>query len=340
MVNTHIKIAIPIVVAFFISFGTQGQNNTIDDTTMTEIRDNTGQTAQHTKKGSYEYATIFISSFAFLTAVVTLYYTVFTYKSQRETQKNTTPVMTKNNQIETLYDISIRLLENYEKSLAIRVCLSKYTNNKLVSPLNLISQIIPTDEIRPELFYGASKEVQSSYISQIIQNSPYMAISEIKEEIKAYNRYLEIIAGELANPSIDIKYKKNVFDNGVLYKPIKIIYKICDAVNNIYGDKYDIRINLVESAIVNGLLLTSTDTLNGIKVEHLNNRYIQLINEYNSKADWESIFDKKFYFKEKFANKDIDLQKFMTNMALKPLYYLADVNDNYKIYLIPVNTNK
>lgn len=340
-INTYIKITSPLVVAFLITFGIKGQSHVIDNT-MTEIRDNTGQTAQHTKKGSYEYATIFISSFAFLTAVVTLYYTVYTYISQRETQKNTTPAITKLNQIETLYDIATRLLDNYEKSLAIRVCLSKYAKNKLVSPLNLVSQIIPTDEIHLELFYGDgdSKEVKNSYISQIERNSPYMVISEIKEEIKIYNRYLEIIANELVNPSFDIKYKKSVFDNCVLYKPIDILYKICNAVNNIYGDKYDIRVHFVEFAVVNGLFLTCTDVNNGIKTKHLNGKYIQLINEYNSKANWGSIFDEKFDFKEKIAYKDIDLQKFMTNMALKALYYLADVNENCKIYLIPFKINK
>ena len=59
------------------------------DTTFHAIKENTEKTAQHTEKGGYEYLTLAVSLLAFLTAGITLYYTIKTFQSQKKTEFNT-----------------------------------------------------------------------------------------------------------------------------------------------------------------------------------------------------------------------------------------------------------
>lgn len=70
-------------------FAQKPQKPQMPDKTMNDIKINTQKTAQHTEKGSYEIVTLVISLSAFITAGITLYYSVKTYRSQKQTELNT-----------------------------------------------------------------------------------------------------------------------------------------------------------------------------------------------------------------------------------------------------------
>lgn len=298
-----------------------------EDTTMSKISVNTELTAQHTKKGCYEY---FAIAFSFLAMA----FGIATYISQRKTQKNTQPIFTKKNQLETMCDIADKLLENYVKSIAIRIKLLESIDGKYVAPVNLVSQMISSDGIHLELFYSDIRKKIS--IPDIDEKSIYGNIARIKEEIEHYNKNLDIIAKELSDPTVDIDYKVFLFDSKVLSKPLEILILIKEFIDDVYRNDCDLRkrINKKVMFMKDILICTDVDAEKRLTEEELKEEYIELINEV---LDDNLYLWINFFENEKKVSGSDELKAFLMNISILVLYYLSDKNDKFKILMLSYN---
>lgn len=298
-----------------------------EDTTMSKISVNTELTAQHTKKGCYEY---FAIAFSFLAMA----FGIATYISQRKTQKNTQPIFTKKNQLETMCDIADKLLENYVKSIAIRIKLLESIDGKYVAPVNLVSQMISSDGIHLELFYSDIRKKIS--IPDIDEKSIYGNIARIKEEIEHYNKNLDIIAKELSDPTVDIDYKVFLFDSKVLSKPLEILILIKEFIDDVYRNDCDLRkrINKKVMFMKDILICTDVDAEKRLTEEELKEEYIELINEV---LDDNLYLWINFFENEKKVSGSDELKAFLMNISIWVLYYLSDKNDKFKILMRSYN---
>lgn len=209
---------------------------------LAQIRDNTKETADNTKKGGYETLTIILSVLAFVIAIVTMFYTIRTYRSQKETQKNTTPLFTKEKQHEVLMALSERLLENYLEICVARIKMEKSKNN-IPSELVFSAFHIDSSELHLELFYNESydKEVVFMY-----RSTEYAMMSYLKSLIDQYNNWCQIINTHIMQKSLDYDILKQEVDFRIIRKLLNIIEHLSVASNKIFKDKIEIRNHLVK----------------------------------------------------------------------------------------------
>lgn len=289
---------------------------------MNEIRNNTEQTAKHTKKGEYEYLAIMISLLALIVALWTFYYTKKTYKSQEATATNTIPKFTKQNQRDSFHAIADKLLENYIKSLAIRIILLKSENNRYVAPVNFVSQLVSLEGIHLESFYSDKKE--DRYYERNIYG--------LKEELLIYNRNLDLVAKELSDPALDFTYKMSLFDTMIFFKPIEILTLMKNCRKDSYENTYDLEERIFERVMFMKDILTGKDvsTEKRLTDDDLDEEYIELINEMLDK----NLYLWRFFFenKEDISSND-ELKAFLMNISIGVLYYLSDKNDKFKILM-------
>lgn len=297
------------------------------DKMMQAISNNTLETALHTEKGFYEYIAIGISLLAFLTAIITLYYSIKTYRSQKQTEKNTNPTVTRQNQLEILYCIVDKIIDNMAKSIAIVVRLSLSENKTYIYGGDIISQRVPLTDFHLEPFYGTNKD-----FSQInfIEHSKFGKMSELKEALSQYNENLERVSLTLKDRNLSLLFKKDFFISSILKKQVKLLHEIVDTVDNVFSDEFyvDIRDEIVKYPHLKGLLLTCRDANTGFKAEHIKEEYLDIINECIANLDLESLFD-GYSFSTK------DEEEPWKYLALEALYYLSDVNSNFKVLTIP-----
>lgn len=297
------------------------------DKMVQAISNNTLETALHTEKGFYEYIAIGISLLAFLTAIITLYYSIKTYRSQKQTEENTNPTITKQNQLEILYCIVDKIIDNIPKSIAIVVRLSLSDNKAYVYDGDIISQRIPLADFHLEPFYGTNKD-----FSQVnfIERSKFGKLSELKEALSQYNENLERINLILKDKRFSLSFKKDFFVSSVLKKQIKLLYEIVDTVDNVFRDEFDIDIRdeIVKYPHLKGLLLTCRDANTGLKAEHIKDEYLDIINDCIANLDFEGLL-------EGYSFSSKDEEEPWKCLALETLYYLSDVNSNFKILMIP-----
>lgn len=302
-----------------------------EDTTMSKISVNTELTAQHTKKGCYEY---FAIAFSFLA----MSFGIATYISQRKTQKNTQPIFTKKNQLETMCDIADKLLENYVKSIAIRIKLLESIGGKYVAPVNLVSQMISSDGIHLELFYRDTTKKIS--IPDIDEKSFYGKIATIKDELERYNKNLEIVAKELSDPTVDIDYKVFLFDNNVSSKHLEILILIKDFIDDVYRNDYDLRKRIDKKVTFMKDLLTCRDIEEKKRLteEDLNGNYIELINKILILNENKNLYLwVKFFNNKEYISDSDKLKVFLMNISIWVLYCLSDKNDKFKILMRSYN---
>lgn len=297
------------------------------DKMMQAISNNTFETALHTEKGFYDYIAIGISLLAFLTAIVTLYYSIKTYRSQKQTEKNTNPTITKQNQLEILYCLVDKIIDNIAKTIAIVVRLSLSDNKAYIYDGDIVSQRIPLADFHLEPFYGTSKD-----FSQVnfIERSKFGKMSELKEALSQYNENLERISLILKDKSFSLSFKKDFLVSSVLKKQTKLLYEIVSTVNYVFRDDFDIDIRdeIVRYPHLKGLLLTCRDANTGLKTEHVKDEYLDIINDCIANLDFEELF-------EGYSFSTKDEEEPWKYLALETLYYLSDINSNFKITMIP-----
>ena len=92
--------------------------------TMAQIEQNTGQTADNTTKGTFDYAAIIISIIALIVASVTLYYSWRTKELQEKTERNTRRISLKHERT-TLRQMSWKLLKAYNNLITIEAIINE-----------------------------------------------------------------------------------------------------------------------------------------------------------------------------------------------------------------------
>ena len=108
------------------------------------------------------------------------------------------------------------------------------------------------------------------------------------------------------------------------------MYEIVNTVDNVFRDEFDIDIRdeIVKYPHLKGLLLTCRDANTGLKAEHIKDEYLDIINDCIANLDFEGLL-------EGYSFSSKDEEEPWKCLALETLYYLSDVNSNFKILMIP-----
>ena len=201
-----------------------------DPKTMTQINDNTRKTAVNTEKDNYYYLSVIISVMAFVTAIVTLYYTF-------RTARNTTPVFTKEKQYEVLVTMCQRIINEYIKGQAFCEIVLDKPNSFIYSEYSEYDypkRQISESEIHLECFY--EKEIKKDLFFASGQTA-YSDISEIKDEIRNYNRGLELMSKRINDGSINYDDKIGDICSLITFPLIRLLSSIISFTQKYYNSR-------------------------------------------------------------------------------------------------------
>lgn len=205
--------------------------------------------------------------------------------------------------------------------------LSLSDNKAYIYDGDIVSQRIPLADFHLEPFYGTNKD-----FSQVnfIERSKFGKMSELKEVLSQYNENLERVSLILKDKSFSLSFKKDFLVSSVLKKQTKLLYEIVSTVNYVFRDDFDIDIRdeIVRYPHLKGLLLTCRDANTGLKTEHVKDEYLDIINDCIANLDFEELF-------EGYSFSTKDEEEPWKYLALETLYYLSDINSNFKIIMIP-----
>ena len=190
-----------LIVLFVISQCFLISISQTSESTMDAIKENTHMTAEHTEKGSYEYVTLAISLFAFFIAIASLYYVVKTYRSQKQTERNTA-LWNLRDERRVLQKLCIHAIDSFAKLLTIErfiVTKSQYPTETLfhdmlfdVNSLHT-SMYISDNDARDKLYELADcvnnlNQALNSTILYFVNHHDFIS-SEKGEVFEAYSIY-------------------------------------------------------------------------------------------------------------------------------------------------------
>lgn len=239
MITSFFRYIVIIVLFAFFPINIVGQS--ANKNTMIDIKNNTEITAQNTTKGSYEFATIAIASFAFLTAIITLCYTIRTYYSQKQTQKNTAPLISKDTQFLVFQNICGILVNNYFNSVLFKYVLVNNKNYIHISDLDLISFKIPLEEVHLELFYGPIFKLINTDNIKLVDFSNKDSVFVVKNRLKDYNGYCSIIGSHFQTSSQNKKNLIKEIDKYLIVESLDLISHIRRCLLNLYDHNHNIK---------------------------------------------------------------------------------------------------
>lgn len=233
-----------------------------DSNELAQIRQNTEDTAKHTKKDGFDICGIIISFLAFITAGITLFYAYRTYKSQKQTQKNTTPLFTKDRQYEVLCSIAHTLIDIYIEAgvVKVKIGINDETNKekksnftKIPSEMLFPSQFIDSNELHLELFYenrekviSTSNKTNKNSKITMFDSSDYLLISTLKSMIDGYNNVRKILTQQVLEQNVDYRVLIEEYDASVIRQIPLILKQIQRVTEKSFSDKEDIRNQIVK----------------------------------------------------------------------------------------------
>lgn len=269
----------------------------------------------------WDWIAVIVSFCSFVIAVMSYVIARSTLKSQRQTEKNTMPIITKERQYEVFKSIENQILSNYIYALAIILIMDDESSGYSYSPLKLLYSKINTSEIHLELFYDTKS--YDSMMSNLSFQSPYMHLYKFRSSLESYNQTLTIIGEHTMNPQIDNKIIMREVDDFVLDKSLELLCDLSDCVFNLYNKKADIR-----NGIVNDLIIFYKEKFDILKINYLDNFLYEdeidmLRKHYINKKKWVALFDK------------YDFKKYDTNLE-----QLIDVLINAAVHLSSKEVNE
>lgn len=250
------KIMLQKDASSFSFLGEQKKTIRYDDGAIIQIKQNTKETARNTKKGGYEVLTVVVSAFALIVALITLYFSRKTFKSQKITQQNTTPIFTKDKQFEVLSSIAKSLLDNLFEAGATKLKIQNSTNNSIPSELLYLNKHIDSSELHLELFYDNKEEFDINpesnvHITQLLVPSSYTRMSNLKNSIDSYNNRCSNFSKQIQEKSIDIEDIKKEYDYYILRNIIELLALTAEVAKHIYPDKKnDIKTQIIQYVYV------------------------------------------------------------------------------------------
>lgn len=155
---------------------------------ISEIRNNTKETAKNTKKDWHDNLGIVLSALAFITAGITLIFTVRTYKSQKKTQRNTIPKANKKIQRYLLNNLIIRLFDGHMQLTALWYLLNEKEYHYYPSEQILRKTKLPSDTIFTYLFYTEDDEKEKNIDKNQVD---YRTVQGFSEKLDDYNMSIE-----------------------------------------------------------------------------------------------------------------------------------------------------
>lgn len=216
--------------------------------TMTQIKMNTKETADNTKKGGYEILTIVISSLAFLTAFVTLLITRLTYKSQEQTRRNTTPIFTKDRQYEVLISIAETLIDQIFHAYVIKYNFIRNNVSSIPSGIVFDPIYIDSSELHLELFYDEKGNIwdKTSKASGMTGLSNYSILSNLKQNIDSFNKRYDILTKQILDKSLDIETIKFEYYRYIIRGLLNLLGSVADVTDRIFNKKVDVLTHIIQ----------------------------------------------------------------------------------------------
>ena len=170
-----------------------------DSLVFKTIAESTSKTAVNTSLGPYDWVTLSVAALALLIALITLSYTIRTYASQRQTERNTRKV-TFEVQRTLICSLVTELLDRYAKAAAIYFNLYKYhftcwPNKNYANRLCL-----------PLFFVREESDVLGNEVL-------YIRLMILKEDIANYNALIENNYATLTEQSQMVKARQDAMDS-------------------------------------------------------------------------------------------------------------------------------
>lgn len=197
----------------------------------------------------WDWVAVIVAILSFVIASFALGVATKTLKSQRQTEKNTTPIMTTSIQKFLLKEILIRLFCGYMKINTLKMVLEESLYQTTVSKILLSDIKIDEGDIHVELFYD--------------NDVSYRLIRGLLDEIRLYNRYVDIV---IDHQEQDCK------DKGVLEQEMDGLLQrngiVADVISKVMGILY----NYKPQEVCNLLLEVIKNTSHGGKGSENKNR--------------------------------------------------------------------
>lgn len=147
----------------------------------------------------WDWIAFIVSFSSMLIAVVSMFVAVFTLKSQRQTEKNTMPIINKDIQEFLLQEFIIKLLDGQIRIGALWYSLYEKEFDYYPSEQILEKLKVETDTIHTELFYN--------------DNTQYRCIQGLFNMTKEYNVNISVLNSHLSNISINNDLLYQEFNN-------------------------------------------------------------------------------------------------------------------------------
>ena len=132
---------------------------------------------------TWDWVALIITILSFLIAVLSLIIATKTLSSQKQTQKNTTPIMSLAIQETLLMEVIVNAYNTIVELYSLHILMSR-NGYKLYPEESLLQSFcLPSDYIHEELFYS--------------DENKYGRIHQLKSVMENYNRYVKSIANHL-----------------------------------------------------------------------------------------------------------------------------------------------
>lgn len=178
-------------------------------------------------------STIGLSDFiTFSIALATFFVALLTLISQKSTERNTIPLISKESQ-EIEFRILVRfLLKNFVQSLTLWLCLENDKYKSYPSEIHISEQFLRIDNLHLHLFY--QDEGLTSMISK-------MSIS-----LNQYNSSIDVISKHLADSNIPVDIKREEIQRFQINGVLIILEELKKFVDRVYP-----KLNICETEFVN-----------------------------------------------------------------------------------------
>jgi hypothetical protein len=227
----------------------------MDTVILSQIRQNTAVTAKNTAHGEYEDKTLYcaqqslgcaheansistsaltISIVSLLIAVATLFFAVKTYKSQRKTQENTTPVITKENQYVSLEHIAYKLVSSISNWYKVKYLLQNTELNKIPVDFLFPFLYIEPSDIHLEKFYSEDEETNK-------YSSVYLLLRLLKDDIISLNNTYDIISKQVREQNVDREIIFKEYENIIIEDTFSLIKSIVNVKSKIIVREEEIK---------------------------------------------------------------------------------------------------
>lgn len=176
---------------------------------------------------------ICVSILALVTAIVTLIFTIKTFKSQKNTEENTAYIFTHEKQFEAFENMANSLINGFYNALAIKNSLQKCNGNVISSALLFPIAYIDPNEIHLELFFKNRSDTSSDDNA-----TNYTVLRELMDAIVSYNVMCDVISHQVQNHVASRNDLEKLYDT-IIGKTFDLLGFLVDATKSIFDKGND-----------------------------------------------------------------------------------------------------